>query len=52
MASINIYQLEHGEEFTNDRESLIGDVFTSNTSNKERGLLETHLIRILEWKIA
>ena len=52
MASINIYQFEHGEEFANDWKSLIGYVFTLNTSNKERRLLKTHLLRILEWEIA
>jgi hypothetical protein len=52
MASINIYQLEHGEELANDWKSLIGNVFTLNTSNKERGLLKTHLLWILKWEIA
>jgi hypothetical protein len=52
MTSINIYQLERGKEFANDWKSLIGDVFTSNTSNKECRLLKTHLLRILEWEIA
>jgi len=52
MASINIYQLEHGEKFANDWKSVIRDVVTMNTSNKERRLLKSHHLRILEWEIA
>jgi hypothetical protein len=52
MTSINIYQLEHGEELANDWKSLIGNVFTMNSSNKKRWPLKAHLLRILKWKIA
>jgi len=52
MTSIDIHQLEHGKEFTNDWKSLIWNVLAPDASNEERGLLKTNLLGILEWEIA
>ncbi len=51
MSGLDINERETREELANQGNNFVGNVFAMCASNKERWLLEPHLVRILEWEI-
>ncbi len=52
MASVDVDQLEEGEELADQRDHLVGDVLALRPADKQRGLRKADLVRVLEGEVA